>query len=92
MQKFQGIKLGAEVVYQLNDDGMMVYVPEKGMIHAINLTAADIILFVEQGYDTIEALTEKMLEKYIGVSKDELIVDVKNLLNSLEELEILGGQ
>lgn len=92
MQKFQDIKLGAEVVYQLNDDGMMIYVPEEGMIHAVNITAADIILFVKQGYDTIEALIEKMLEKYIEVSKDELIADVKELLNSLEKLEILEGQ
>lgn len=92
MQKFQDVKLGAEVVYQLNDDGMMVYVPEEGMIHAVNVTAADVILFVEQGYDTIEALIEKMLEKYIGVSKDELLADVKELLNSLEKLEILEGQ
>lgn len=92
MQKFQDVKLGAEVVYQLNDDGMMVYVPEEGMIHAVNVTAADVILFVEQGYDTIEALIEKMLEKYIGVSKDELLADIKELLNSLEKLEILEGQ
>lgn len=92
MQKFQDVKLGAEVVYQLNDDGMMVYVPGEGMIHAVNVTAADVILFVEQGYDTIEALIEKMLEKYIGVSKDELLADLKELLNSLEKLEILEGQ
>ena len=92
MQKFKDVKLGAEVVYQLNDDGMMVYVPEEGMIHAVNMTAADIILFVEQGYNTIEALVEKLLEKYDGVSKDELLKDVKELLNSLEQLKILEGQ
>lgn len=92
MEKFQSIKLAADVVYQLNDEGMMVYVSEEGMVHAVNSTAADVILFVEQGCDTIEALIKKLLEKYVRVTRDELFDDVKELLNALEEINIVEGQ
>ena len=92
MEKFQNIKLGADVVYQQNDEGMMIYVSEEGMVHAVNSTAANVILFVEQGCDTIEALVEKLLEKYAGVTRNELFNDVKELLNSLEELNIIQGR
>ena len=91
MKEFKNIKLKPDVVYQSNDDGMMVYVSEEGMIHTINLTAADVLLFVEQGVDSLEGLTEKMLEKYIGVIREELSADIRNILNSMEELDIVEG-
>ena len=91
MKHFKDIKIGSEVVYQPNEDGMMIYVPEEGMIHAVNLTAADVLLFVEKGYDTIETITKKMIEKYVGVEYDQLFLDIKMLLNSLEELKIIVG-
>lgn len=92
MKKYEKITLRPEVVYQLNDDGMMIYVSEEGMIHAINLTAADIILFIEQGVNSLESLIMKMLDKYVGVSREELLNDIQELLNSMEELGIIAGE
>jgi hypothetical protein len=91
MTEYKNLKLKPEVLYQVNEDGMMIYVPEEGMIHAVNVTAADVVLFIEQGSDAIESVVNELAGKYIGVSKEELYDDVKGILNSLTELDIIQG-
>lgn len=91
MEKFENIKLCSEVVYQLNEDGMMIYVPEEGMVHAINLTAADIVLAIEKGCDEIKGLIEIFKREFVNVPEEELFKDVKDILNSMEKLKIVQG-
>lgn len=91
MSDYSNLKLKSDIIYQVNEDGMMIYVPEEGMIHAVNITAADIILFIEGGNNSIELLVDKFLEKYVGISKEVLYDDVRSILNSLVELEIIQG-
>ena len=91
MEKFENIKLCSEVVYQLNEDGMMIYVPEEGMVHAINLTAADMVLAIDKGCNEIKGLMEMLMEKFVNVSEKELSKDVKDILNSMEKLKIVQG-
>lgn len=89
MKNFAKIKLRSEVVYQVNEDGMMLYVPDEGMVHAVNKTAADIIMFIEQGDNNLEMIVEQLENKYIGINRDDLTTDVKGILNSMEEIKVI---
>lgn len=89
MKEYKNIRLESEVVYQQNEDGMMLYVPDEGMIHAVNVTAGDIVLLIEQGKDSLELLVNEFMLKYVDVTADKLEDDIKEILSLLEKLKII---
>ena len=91
MIEYNNLKVITGVIYQANEDGMMIYVPEEGMIHAVNITAADILLLIEQGNKGIDQLVDAMKEKYVGVDREVLHDDVKAILDTYIELDIISN-
>ena len=91
MKEYKNIHIKEGVVYQFADERLMVYVEDEGMIHVLNETAAKILRMIEGGDDTVEKLAGEMLRIYYGVDKDQLLGDVKNILNKMEEMDIIEG-
>ena len=60
----------------------------NGCLYQLNDTSLDIVLFFKEQHKTEEELLEYLLEEY-DVSKEEMIDDVKDMLEELLIQEIL---
>ncbi|MDR2406509.1 MAG: PqqD family protein [Bacteroidales bacterium] len=89
MKEFCNLKLSADVVSQINDEGMMVYCADEGMVHMLNTTASEIFQLIEGGSNSLNDLVKKFILKYNDVDQGILISDIKEILLNFETNKII---